>query len=125
MIKDGIISRSSGSFRDMYNETIQRWLHTIQETKLKSFDKDGVFLKTFPLVNHTGRTGYLSNGENIPEALRGSFRQGSAKFDFTIDFDMAERVLGGDNFASDVATNDLRKGRYFGFPPDKVQGILH
>lgn len=30
---------------------------------------------------------------------------------------MAERVLGGMQHMSDVATNDLAKGRYFGFPP--------
>lgn len=30
---------------------------------------------------------------------------------------MAERALGGSQFASDATMNDLTKGRYFGFAP--------
>ncbi|KAJ8731721.1 hypothetical protein PYW08_014451 [Mythimna loreyi] len=127
LIRDGIISREEG-FRDLYDEDIPpqttdeyaysyRWFHTIQETNMKLYDSDGSFLRTFPMVNLTTRTGFLAVGENIVHITQGGFRQESAGFDYTIDIDMGDRTLGGSQLATDVGASDLAKGRYFGFPP--------
>ncbi|XP_075971049.1 peroxidase-like [Anticarsia gemmatalis] len=128
MIRDGLIT-CSGGFRDLYDDTvppkmsdefvyINRWFHTIQDTTVKLFDKDGYFLKTYPMVNMTGRSGYLARDDNLDKVLRGSYRQVSGRFcDYTVDYDMADNALSGYQFASDVTMNDLAKGRYFGMAP--------
>ncbi|KAJ8733054.1 hypothetical protein PYW07_015653 [Mythimna separata] len=126
LLRDGIIC--DGGFRDLYDENIQpqltdefayvhRWYHTIQETTMKCYDKDGHFLKTFPMVNATFRTGIFGVDDNIVHITQGSFRQQSAAFDFTMDTDMGDRTLGGTQLAVDVGASDLAKGRFFGFPP--------
>ncbi|KAJ8731720.1 hypothetical protein PYW08_014450 [Mythimna loreyi] len=127
LIKDGIISCDEG-FRDLYDENIEplmtdeyayvhRWFHVIQETSMKFYDKDGYFVKTYPLVNATGHTGMLGVDDNMVYITQGSFRQQSGGFDFIIDPDMSERALGGFQLATDVGAFDLAKGRYFGFSP--------
>ncbi|XP_075971187.1 salivary peroxidase/catechol oxidase-like [Anticarsia gemmatalis] len=126
MIKDGLISRK-GKFRDLYKGLpprmsdeyvyMKRWFHTAQEPTLKLYDKDGYFVRTFPAVNMSARTGFLAVDNNFGKLLQGSFRQLGAKFDNTIDSEMSERILGGIQFASDGSMNDLAKGRLMGYPP--------
>ncbi|XP_075971186.1 peroxidase-like [Anticarsia gemmatalis] len=126
MIRDGLIS-CCGGFRDLYEGIppalsdefvyMKRWFHTIQESTLKLYDKDGNFCKTFPIANLTTRTGFLPLDDNIDQLFQGSFRQLSGGFDYTTDSEMAERILGGIQHASDGHMNDLAKGRLFGLPP--------
>ncbi|XP_045764331.1 peroxidase-like [Maniola jurtina] len=125
LVADGVISGYPG-FRDMYDETVLpqitlempfvlRWAHTIQEGNLKMYDTKGNFLKETKLVNLTLRTGYLD--DNLEYITHGSFRQPSGKFDYVVDPDIAETVLGPHQLAADVFSSDLTKNRYFGFPP--------
>ncbi|CAB3242838.1 unnamed protein product [Arctia plantaginis] len=100
MVKDGVID-PMGGFRDEYNENflpqlsleypyVLRWMHNIQDGVLKLYDKDGYYLKQFPIVNLTLRTGYFAVDDNIDYATQGSFRQGSAKLDYIADPDRIE-----------------------------------
>ncbi|CAH2248381.1 jg6193 [Pararge aegeria aegeria] len=125
LLRDGVLSPYKG-FRDLYDENIipqvslefpfaLRWAHTFQEGNLKMYNTNGTFLKETKVVNLTLRTGYLD--ENIEYITHGAFRQPSAKFDYTVDPDIAETVLGPHQLASDVFSSDLTKNRYFGFPP--------
>ncbi|CAB3243533.1 unnamed protein product [Arctia plantaginis] len=127
MVKDGVID-PMGGFRDEYNENflpqlsleypyVLRWMHNIQDGVLKLYDKDGYYLKQFPIVNLTLRTGYFAVDDNIDYATQGSFRQGSAKLDYVADPDITEQGLGPHQRVSDLVTSDLAKGRYFGFQP--------
>ncbi|CAH1644592.1 unnamed protein product [Spodoptera littoralis] len=126
MIRDGIIGH--GGFRDLYDENVEprmsdeyiygmRWFHLIQKTDLKLYDKDGHYVRSFPLVNGTARTGFFAVDNNMQHIVQGSFRQLGGRFDQAIDYDMADRVLGGIFFSADVAASDLKKGRYFGLQP--------
>ncbi|KAJ8731724.1 hypothetical protein PYW08_014454 [Mythimna loreyi] len=127
LVQDGVIT-PSGGFRDIYNENVQpqlsleypfalRWLHTVQEGSLKMYDQEGNYLKQFPIVNLTLRTGYLAVDNNIDYITQGSFRQGSANIDYIADPDITEQGLGPHQRVSDVMTNDMAKNRYFGFQP--------
>ncbi|KAJ8731719.1 hypothetical protein PYW08_014449 [Mythimna loreyi] len=127
LIRDGIICEDGG-FRDVYDENIppqmsdeyvyvNRWYHVIQEATMKFYDKDGHFVKTYPMVNATAHTGLFAIDDNFVYITQGSFRQPSGAFDFVIDSDMGNRILDGAQRASDVGSSDLAKGRYFGFPP--------
>ncbi|KAM3956032.1 peroxidase-like [Aphomia sociella] len=127
LIRDGVLSTSSG-FRDLYNPNILpqislefpfvlRWAHTIQESNLKLYDDKGHYIRQFPLVNLTLRTGFLAVDNNIDYITQGSFRQASAKIDYVVDYDMAGIGLGPHQRATDILTNDLAKNRYFGFQP--------
>ncbi|XP_059052429.1 peroxidase-like [Achroia grisella] len=127
LLRDGVISSSSG-FRDLYNSNVLpqlslefpfvlRWAHTIQESNLKFYDKEGHYLRQFPLVNLTLRTGFLAVDDNIDYITQGSFRQPSGKVDYTVDFDMTGIGLGPHQRATDILTSDMAKNRYFGFPP--------
>ncbi|XP_052750505.1 peroxidase-like [Galleria mellonella] len=127
MVRDGVISSSSG-FRDLYNSNVLpqlslefpfvlRWVHTMQEGNLKFYDKHGHYLRQFPLVNLTLRTGFLAVDNNIDYITQGSFRQASANVDYVVDFDMAGIGLGPHQRAFDILTNDIAKNRYFGFQP--------
>ncbi|XP_063375010.1 peroxidase-like [Cydia amplana] len=126
LMKDSVLAPNPG-FRDVYNSNVMpqitlefpyilRWAHLMQEGRLKMYDQGGNYLKQIPVVNLTLRTGYLAIDDNIDHMTQGSFRQASGKVDYVIDPDMADVVLGGHQRASDVATSDLTKGRYFGFP---------
>ncbi|KAH9637937.1 hypothetical protein HF086_017170 [Spodoptera exigua] len=127
LIKDGVIT-PTGEFRDVYNEKVLpqvslefpfalRWLHTVQEGSLKMYDLEGHYLKQFPIVNLTLRTGYFDVDNNIDYITQGSFRQGSAKIDYIADPDITEQGLGPHQSVSDLMTNDMAKNRYFGFQP--------
>ncbi|KAJ8733049.1 hypothetical protein PYW07_015648 [Mythimna separata] len=127
LVQDGVIT-PTGEFRDIYNENVQpqlsleypfalRWLHTVQEGSLKMYDQDGHFLKQFPIVNLTLRTGFLAVDNNIDYITQGSFRQGSANIDYIADPDITEQGLGPHQRVSDIMTNDMAKNRYFGFQP--------
>ncbi|XP_047020292.1 peroxidase-like [Helicoverpa zea] len=127
MVKDGVLT-STGGFKDDYNPHVLpqvsleypfvlRWVHTVQEGPLKLYDKDGYYLKQIPIVNLTLRTGYFGVDDNMDYLTQGSFRQGSAQFDYIADPDVTEMGLGPHQYVSDLMTNDLAKNRYFGFPP--------
>ncbi|KAI8429285.1 hypothetical protein MSG28_007786 [Choristoneura fumiferana] len=127
LLRDSVIS-ADGGFRDMYDSKIfptqtseypyvLRWVHLMQEGRLKMYDTEGNYLKQVPIVNVTLRTGFLAIDDNLDYITQGSFRQASGKIDYTVDPDVGERIFGGLQHMSDVATNDLAKGRYFGFPP--------
>ncbi|XP_075970962.1 peroxidase-like [Anticarsia gemmatalis] len=127
LIKDKVIS-PSGGFREVYNENVLpqlsleypfvlRWLHTVQEGSLKMYDKDGFYLRQFPIVNLTLRTGFFAVDNNIDYITQGSFRQGSAHIDYVADPDITEQGLGPHQRVSDLMTNDVAKNRYFGFQP--------
>ncbi|KAJ8731718.1 hypothetical protein PYW08_014448 [Mythimna loreyi] len=117
LIKDGVIC-SDGKFRDLYDENIKlqmtneyvylhRWFHTIQEATMKFYDTDGHFVKTFPMVNATSRTGFLAIDDNFVQITQGSFRQQTGGFDYTMHSDMGNRILDGAQLASDVGSSDL------------------
>ncbi|CAB3242841.1 unnamed protein product [Arctia plantaginis] len=100
MAEDGVIGRIGG-FRDMYDENIPpqlsleypfalRWLHNIQDGTLKLYDKEGYYLRQFPIMNLTSRTGFLAVDNNIDYLTQGSFRQGSSKIDYIADPDRIE-----------------------------------
>ncbi|XP_038210327.1 peroxidase-like [Zerene cesonia] len=125
LVHDGVLCPDLG-FRDIYNENLPpqislefpfawRWTHTIQEGVVKLYDDKGYHLKDTKLVNMTLRTGYLV--DNIDGITQGAIRQANAKFDYVVDPDMAEVVLGPHQHASDVFTSDLAKNRQFLFPP--------
>ncbi|KAL4703135.1 hypothetical protein ACJJTC_010692 [Scirpophaga incertulas] len=127
MIMNNLISKLSG-FRDLYNDKILpqqsiemaavlRWFHTMQEGSLKMYDVDGTYLKAFPVVNLTLRTGFLAVDNNIDYLTQGSFRQPCGKADYIVDPDIAEVGLGTLQQAFDIPTSDLTKHRYFGFQP--------
>ncbi|KAG6457885.1 peroxidase [Manduca sexta] len=127
LIRDGVISPSPG-FRNIYNPDIipqvsleypfvLRWVHTMQEGELKMYDKHGYYLKKYPIVNLTLRTGFLDVDDNLDYLTQGTFRQGSANIDYIVDPDIAEIGLGPHQRASDLTTNDVSKNRYFGFQP--------
>ncbi|KAI5643978.1 peroxidase domain-containing protein [Phthorimaea operculella] len=127
LIKDNIITPTLG-FRDFYNPAIPpqlsleypyalRWVHLIQESTLKMYDAQGYYVKQFPYVNLTLRTGYLAVDNNIDYLTQGAFRQPSAKFDYIVDPDLTGIGLGPHQRSSDILTNDIAKARYFGFPP--------
>ncbi|CAH0626861.1 unnamed protein product [Chrysodeixis includens] len=127
LLKDRVII-PTGGFRDVYNENVLpqlsleypfvlRWVHTVQEGALKMYDKDGYYLKQYPIVNLTLRTGFFAVDDNIDYITQGSFRQGSANIDYIADPDITEQGLGPHQKVSDLMTNDLAKNRYFGFQP--------
>ncbi|KAJ0179666.1 hypothetical protein K1T71_004257 [Dendrolimus kikuchii] len=125
LIKDGMISPSLGH-RDLYNPKIlpqlsleypfvSRWVHVIQEGSLKMYDADGYYLKKYPIVNLTLKTGFFDVDENMEQLTRGNFLQTSAKIDYIIDPDIGTVGLGPHQRASDLCTSDAAKNRYFGF----------
>ncbi|XP_075971185.1 salivary peroxidase/catechol oxidase-like [Anticarsia gemmatalis] len=126
LIRENVISWSGG-FRDLYKGLkpqvfdeftyANRWFHTIQDDELKLYDKHGYYLRSEPIVNFTTRTGYLPLDNNIDEIFQGSFRQLGGRFDQTVDYDMAERILGGLQYAFDGPMADLAKGRLMGMQP--------
>ncbi|XP_075970963.1 peroxidase-like [Anticarsia gemmatalis] len=127
LVKDGVIT-PNGGFRDEYNEHILpqlsleypfvlRWAHNLQDGPLKLYDKDGYYLKQVPIVNLTLRSGFFAVDDNIDYATQGSFRQGGAKADYVVDYDISEQGMGPHQHVLDLVTNDIAKNRYFGFPP--------
>ncbi|XP_041976205.1 peroxidase-like [Aricia agestis] len=125
LIRTGVISQSPG-FRDLYDENVipqislefpyvLRWAHTIQEALLKLYDANGNEVKQAKVTDITLRTGYLV--DNLEMITQGSFRQATSKPDYIVDPDMSEVGLGGLQAMSDILTNDIKKGRYFGFAP--------
>lgn len=127
LIKKKVISASPG-FRNIYNPKlvpqisleypfVLRWLHTIQEGTTKMYDKYGVYVRQFPNVNLTLRTGFFAVDNNIDYITQGSFRQATAAVDYIVDPDMAELGLGPHQRAADLFTTDIAKNRYFGFQP--------
>ncbi|XP_049866580.1 peroxidase-like [Pectinophora gossypiella] len=127
LIVDNVINGGLG-FRDFYDPTVKpqlsleypyalRWTHLIQESTIKMYDSKGHYVKQFPMVNLTLRTGYFAVDNNIDYITQGAFRQPSAKFDYIVDPDMTGIGLGPHQRSTDILTNDLAKGRYFGFPP--------
>ncbi|KAJ0179668.1 hypothetical protein K1T71_004259 [Dendrolimus kikuchii] len=127
LIKDGLISENPG-FRDLYDENVMpqislefpyvlRWVHLIQNGVMKLYDKDGYYLKQYPVVNLTLRTGFFDVDDNIDYITQGTIKQGSANFDYIIDPDIGSIGLGSQQRALDISTNDLAKSRYFGFQP--------
>ncbi|CAG9784806.1 unnamed protein product [Diatraea saccharalis] len=127
LIRDSVIMSTPG-FRDLYNEEklpqialeyplVTRWFHVMQEGALKLYDQDGYYLRDFPIVNLTLRTGWLAVDDNIDYITQGSFRQACGKADYIVDPDMSEVGLGPHQRANDVLTSDLAKNRYFGFKP--------
>ncbi|KAI5643980.1 peroxidase domain-containing protein [Phthorimaea operculella] len=127
LVKDHVITPTQG-FRDLYNPAIPpqisleypyalRWVHSIQESTMKMFDAEGYYVKEFPYVNLTFRTGYLAVDNNLDYLTQGAFRQSCAKFDYIVDPDMTTIGLGPNQRSTDILTNDLAKARSFGFPP--------
>lgn len=55
------------------------------------YDKDGYYLKQYPIVNLTLRTGFFDVDDNIDHITQGTFRQGSANFDYILDPDVSNR----------------------------------
>ncbi|XP_072940721.1 peroxidase-like [Epargyreus clarus] len=125
LIRDGVLSESIG-FRDIYNQElypqisleypfILRWVHLLQEAKVKMYDPEGYHLKDVKMVNLTLRTGYLV--DNLEYITQGAFRQAGGKIDYVIDPDIGEVALGPHQRVLDVTTNDLAKNRHNGFAP--------
>ncbi|XP_045534310.1 peroxidase-like [Papilio machaon] len=127
LLQEGVISTAPG-FRDFYNNElvpqislefpfVLRWFHTTQEGDMKLFDTEGNYLRKFPIVNFTIRTGFFGSEDNMDFVTQGNFRQGSAKFDYVVDPDIVNIGLGHHQRATDLLTNDLAKNRLFGFQP--------
>ncbi|CAH0407945.1 unnamed protein product [Chilo suppressalis] len=126
LLRDSVISSSPG-FRDLYNDQkvpqialeypfATRWFHVMQEGSLKLYHPDGHYLREFPIVNLTLRTGWLAVDDNLDYVTQGSFRQPTAKGDDNIvDPDISEVGLGPHQHAFDIMTSDLAKNRLFGF----------
>ncbi|CAH1644593.1 unnamed protein product [Spodoptera littoralis] len=103
MIRDGLIGRGGG-FRDLYDENIEprmsdeyfygmRWFHMLQKTSMKLYDKDGYYIKTYPMVNVTARTGFFAVDNNMQHIIQGSFRQLGGSIDWTVDYDRLHRLM--------------------------------
>ncbi|KAI5632714.1 peroxidase domain-containing protein [Phthorimaea operculella] len=103
-----------------------RWFHTVQEGRLKTYDSKGKLLDELLSVEMTLRTGILFVNKTLEGLTQGLFRQPCAEADHLLDPDMGERVLGGFQFASDISSSDIMKGREAGLAPyNKYRQICH
>ncbi|XP_004924228.3 peroxidase [Bombyx mori] len=94
-----------------------RWFHTIQEGRLRLYTKEGKIYDEQPIVDLTLRTGALPINNTLEGVTQGAFRQPCADTDNLVDPDIGERILGRLQFASDVVSSDIMKGRDLGLPP--------
>ncbi|XP_060808351.1 peroxidase-like [Amyelois transitella] len=97
--------------------TATRWFHLLQEGRGNLYNKDGKLWGSVPIVDLTLRTGALPLNNTIDGLMQGSFRQGCAFNENTVDPDIGERILSDLQRASDVLASDLMKGRDTGLPP--------
>ncbi|XP_022824811.1 peroxidase-like [Spodoptera litura] len=127
LIKAGIINKYDG-FRDLYDEdedpevTLEftfclRWFHLMQSTTAKFYDRYGNYIKDYPLLKTTFRTGFLGQGDNIEYFTQNMMRDGCRAYDSSIEHDFANDALPGVQRSLDVAAGDINKGRNLGVAP--------
>ena len=56
------------------------------------FDTDGTFIRDYPIVNNTFRTGYLGKGKHIFQFTQGKFRQPCSEANHGIDPDVSSNT---------------------------------
>ncbi|CAG9789463.1 unnamed protein product [Diatraea saccharalis] len=126
LLKNGVIFPDHGHVDD-YDPSLEprvsidyavatRWFHVLQEGKLNLYDNHGKILRQLGTVDLVLHTGVLPQNNTIEGLTQGSFRQPCASTDKVIDPDMGERVLGRLQFASDIMSTDIMKGRDHGLP---------
>ncbi|KAI5635960.1 peroxidase domain-containing protein [Phthorimaea operculella] len=126
-VEAGILHKTHGYVNDfdehlkpgVYHEFVTgiRWFHTMQDTRFGLYSNTGKFLGTRTAVDDQFRTGVLDYNTTEADLTQGSFRQPAAKVDWNIDYDLAERVFGGLQAASDLPAIDILRGRDVGLPP--------
>ncbi|KAG6457888.1 hypothetical protein O3G_MSEX010546 [Manduca sexta] len=126
MINQGILGCDDGH-RDVYDKTILpgtfteygymlRWFHVTQDGKQELYDKENNFLGTTQMVNFSLRVQDLAYDNNMVGITHGLFLQPAGAFgDGTAHPDLTDLGLGPLQKTLDIMTNDLAKGRYFGF----------
>ncbi|XP_063391883.1 peroxidase-like [Cydia fagiglandana] len=126
LLKQGVIFNTYGHVDD-YDEELEpglsiefvmayRWFHTMQEGRLRMYDNSGRVVDERNIVDYTLRTGALPVNDTIDKVTQGAFRQPAADADYIVDPDVGERILGDLQFASDVVSSDIMKGRALGLP---------
>ncbi|XP_030032666.2 peroxidase [Manduca sexta] len=103
----------------VYHEYVvgARWFHTFQDGRTDLYSRSGQYLGTRTTVDDELRSGILEVNNTESDLTQGSFRQPAAKFDYVIEPDLAERVLGELQAASDLSAIDIMRGRDEGLPP--------
>ncbi|KAJ8735975.1 hypothetical protein PYW08_006631 [Mythimna loreyi] len=94
-----------------------RWFHTFQDGRTDLYSSKGKWLGTRTTVDDEFRSGILELNNTEAGLTQGAFRQRAAKFDYTMEPDLAERVLGELQSASDLPAIDIQRGRDQGLPP--------
>ncbi|PZC76461.1 hypothetical protein B5X24_HaOG204523 [Helicoverpa armigera] len=126
-LETGVIYETTGYVNDfdehskpgVYHEYLigTRWFHTFQDGRTDLYSKKGKYLGTRTTVDDEFRSGILEVNNTEADLTQGAFRQRAAKFDYTIEPDIAERVLGELQSASDLSAIDIMRGRDQGLPP--------
>ncbi|KAG6457889.1 peroxidase [Manduca sexta] len=127
LIEMGILHSDDG-FRDPYDKTLPpgvfmeynyclRWFHGTQDGMQELYNQYGDFLGTTQMVNFSLRVEHLAYDDNMPRITNGFYRQAAGAFnDFTVHPDLVDNGLGFHlQKVLDILSNDLAKGRYFGF----------
>ncbi|XP_049878875.1 peroxidase-like [Pectinophora gossypiella] len=94
-----------------------RWFHVFQDGRLDLYDNMGKYLGTRTTVDDEYRSGILEVNNTEAVLTQGSFRQPSHKVGYTMDPDLAERLFGELQAASDLPAIDIQRGRDAGLPP--------
>ncbi|XP_063827412.1 peroxidase-like [Ostrinia nubilalis] len=94
-----------------------RWFHTFQDGRTDLYSKKGDYLGTRTTVDDEFRSGILEVNNTEADLTQGAFRQPAAKFDYVIEPDIAERIFGELQTASDLSAIDIMRGRDQGLPP--------
>ncbi|XP_013187999.2 peroxidase-like [Amyelois transitella] len=94
-----------------------RYFHTFQEGRSYLYSNKGKYLGTRTVVDDSFRSGIYELNNTEADLTQGTFRQPAAKFDHNMDPDIAERVFGSRQRASDLPAIDIKRGRDHGVPP--------
>ncbi|CAH0592738.1 unnamed protein product [Chrysodeixis includens] len=126
-LETGVIYQTNGYVNDfderhkpgVYHEYLigTRWFHTFQDGRTDLYSRKGEYLGTRTTVDDEFRSGILEVNNTEADLTQGAFRQRAAKFDYTIEPDIAERVFGELQSASDLSAIDIMRGRDQGLPP--------
>ncbi|KAG6441937.1 hypothetical protein O3G_MSEX002076 [Manduca sexta] len=138
-LEAGIVYDTDGYVNDFdprykpgtYHEFIVglRWFHNLQDERSDLYSRDGKYLGSRTGVDDEFRSGILEVNNTEADLTQGAFRQRAAKIDYNMDPDLAERVLGELQTASDLLAIDMMRGRDEGLAPyneyRKLCGLPH